>query len=616
MPIITKWADIAQLGGDDWLSPAEQELIAACKAGEPCALGDGGVPAPGRVDPARDIRAEVLRYLILGGCDDCRVQGWGIRLLGAHVTGPLDLSFARARAATGLINCRFSDPVLAHQARFETLALNGSHLPGLNAQGAQVTSSVFLLRITATSTVDLNGATIGGQLSCIGARFEAETGHGFNAEGAQVTGHVFLGGITATSTVDLKGATIGGQLSCIGARFEAETGHGFNAQGAQVTGGFFLRGITATSTVDLNAAIIGGQLACEDARFEAETGYGFNAQGVQVTGDVFLSRITATSTVDLNGATIGGQLDCTGARFEAKTGVALNAQGMTAAALIWRNLPAPTAWVDLHAARIDTINDDPVCWPAAGKLILDGLSYARFLATDTTSAARLPWLESGSHVAGDFHPQPFTQCAKVLREMGHEADARRILIRRETLIQRAQRDRLRITPNGDVRVGLLSIWRDMRRLWNWFWTAVFYAIAGYGYRPFLSVVWIVALIAILYLPSKWAWNEGSFAPNSGPVLVSPAWQALATDAAVNNPAATWTSAGAAGQDWESFQPLAYAADVVIPIVEIGQTSAWAPSTERGWWGWHLWWMRWVFTALGWIAAALGAAAVTGIIRRD
>ena len=568
MPIITKWADIAQLGGDDWLSPAEQKLIAACKAGETCALGDGGVPAPGRVDPARDIRAEVLRYLILGGCDDCRVQGWGIRLSGAHVTGPLDLSFARARAATLLINCRFSDPVEARQARFETLALNGSHLPSLNAQGAQVAGGFFLRGITATSTVDLNAAIIGGQLSCTGASFEAKTGDAFNAQGVQVTGDVFLRGITATSTVHMPGATIGGQL------------------------------------------------ACEDARFEAETGHGLNAQGVQVTSSVFLGRITATSTVDLNAATIGGQLACIGARFEAKTGDALNAQGATAAALIWRDLPAPTARVNLHAARIDTITDDPACWPAAGKLVLDGLSYVRFAATDTTSAARLPWLESGSHVAGDFHPQPFTQCAKVLREMGHEADARRILIRRETLIQRAQRDRLRITPNGDVRMGLLSIWRDLRRPWNWFWTAVFYAIAGYGYRPFLSVVWIVALIAILYLPSKWAWNEGSFAPNSGPVLVSPAWQALATDAAVNNPAATWTSAGAAGQDWESFQPLAYAADVVIPIVEIGQTSAWAPSTERGWWGWHLWWMRWVFTALGWIAAALGAAAVTGIIRRD
>jgi len=56
--------------------------------------------------------------------------------------------------------------------------------------------------------------------------------------------------------------------------------------------------------------------------------------------------------------------------------------------------------------------------------------------------------------------------------------------------------------------------------------------------------------------------------------------------------------------------------VVIPIIDFGQTGAWAPSTTRGPWGERLWWARWILSALGWIVAALGAAAVTGIIRKD
>ncbi|WP_299554191.1 hypothetical protein [uncultured Tateyamaria sp.] len=73
---------------------------------------------------------------------------------------------------------------------------------------------------------------------------------------------------------------------------------------------------------------------------------------------------------------------------------------------------------------------------------------------------------------------------------------------------------------------------------------------------------------------------------------------------------------APGRDWETFNRYAYGFDVVIPIIDFGQTDAWAPSTNRGLWGWHLWWGRWVLSVMGWIVTALGAAAITGIIRRE
>jgi hypothetical protein len=55
---------------------------------------------------------------------------------------------------------------------------------------------------------------------------------------------------------------------------------------------------------------------------------------------------------------------------------------------------------------------------------------------------------------------------------------------------------------------------------------------------------------------------------------------------------------------------------MISTVMIGQGEAWVPSTMRGPWGCILWWARWALIVLGWIVTAVGAAAITGIIRRE
>jgi hypothetical protein len=102
-------------------------------------------------------------------------------------------------------------------------------------------------------------------------------------------------------------------------------------------------------------------------------------------------------------------------------------------------------------------------------------------------------------------------------------------------------------------------------------------------------------------------------PNSDVGLTSPDWRAFERRP---HAGAEWDSGGAPGQDWETFSALAWGADLVIPVLDLGQTAAWAPSTGRGGVGWHLWWGRWVLIVFGWIVAGLFAAAITGIIRRD
>ncbi|WP_289033162.1 hypothetical protein [uncultured Roseibium sp.] len=94
------------------------------------------------------------------------------------------------------------------------------------------------------------------------------------------------------------------------------------------------------------------------------------------------------------------------------------------------------------------------------------------------------------------------------------------------------------------------------------------------------------------------------------------WIQLAENAAVENPADQWGDQNGPGRDYETFNALAYGADVVVPILDLGQTDAWAPSTSRGVWGKWLFGLQKIFVILGWGVTAIVAAAVTGMIRRD
>ena len=395
MPLIRRWQDINNLVGDARLTPAEQQLIKACKTGEPCTLGDGKLPLDGTPSPERKIRADLLRYLILGGCEECNVEGWGVMLTGAYVTGELDLSFAVARGVTRLMECRFDINIIALQTRFELVNLTGSAIQALKAQRAKVAGSVYLRRIIAKAEVGFVGSTISGQLDCEGARFEAAEGRSLNAQRMKVV------------------------------------------------------------------------------------------------------------------------------------------QG-----LIWREITTGQGVFDFSAAQVGDLADDPECWPEKGKLILDGFTYDRITSAPTDAKTRIAWLEKGSEWNGEFYPQPFTQLANVLREMGHDSKARNVLFRREQLLRRNSRAQQRIVPNGEMTVGLLSIWRDIKNGFQYCFDLLLRRVVGYGHRPFRSLWLLVAFIGLAIIPAHFAYEEGSFAPNSGPVLVSNGW--LDYHTSESNPAKVWS----------------------------------------------------------------------------
>lgn len=419
-----------------------------------------------------------------------------------------------------------------------------------------------------------------------------------------------------------------------------------NAQGVTVGGGLFLNTLTAVGTVDVNGAKIGGQLDCEGARFDgskdAEGGQikALNAQGVKVGQDFFLRTLTAVGTVDVNGAKIGGQLSCIGAKLDggkdAEGGqiMALHAQRMTVAqSFFFLRLAQVTGRIDLSAAHVGDLADDMKSWPTGpDQLILDGFTYDRLAgAAPTTFAARRKWLSTGSHWKGNFRPQTYTQLARVLRQMGHAGEARKVLMERTSLQAKATRASRKIALDGSVSVRFRSLWADIRNLGHWIGDRFAFRVAGYGHAPLRSLWCLIVLFGLATGLAHVTWKEGSFAPNSAVILDSPGWaEVTALDCyPVNlgvcdwNPANTWSNTFTAnsdtptqGADWDSFSSFGYAADLVVPFLDLGQTDAWAPSKDRGDWGWWLWCLRWVLAAAGWIVTGLGVAAVTGVMQRN
>lgn len=655
--LIRTYADITKLKGKAALSPAEKTLIENCKLGEPTILGDG--TRPDGPSPERTIRADLLRYLILGGCEQCRVHETGVQLIGAWIAGELDLSYSNTKGAVLLVRCSFGESMAARQAHLHSLMLNGCKLPSLMAWGAVIRGSAFLRDLTTAGEVSFSSAEIGGSLFGIGAKLSGMQSRALNAQGSKISGDVVLDNLDSTGEVSFSGAEIGGQLSSehgqlnggkgvslnaesatirggvflknlksigeisfsgteIGGQFSAQgleldggEGKALNAQSVMIKRGVFLRTLVTTGEVSFVGALIEGQFLSEGSDLNGGNGRTLNAQGAKIKGDVFLDNLKSTGQVSFGGAEIGGQFSCEGAALNGRNGKALDGQDMfIAGGFFWREVEAAIGIVDLNSARIGTLVDDEQSWNKVSSLRLVGLTYEN-LAGSLDLPFRKRWLQKGAHFHGQFHPQPYQQLAKVYRETGHRHEAREVLVEKE--VQHRKAVRAAIREGRDL--GETGLHPQVRIAINWLWDWSMRLGAGYGYKPWLALGWLAGMVAVVTVLANLTWSAGDFAPNSAVVLTSPDWKAIA-DGPSANPAADWSDTLAPGKDYETFYAFAYALDVVVPVLDLGQTDAWAPSPARGDWGWWMFYLQKTFIVLGWVVTAIAAAAISGMIRRD
>ena len=593
------------------LLPAEEEFARRLAGGESCTVGNENLPRVPIVhgdsaNRANVVRPEVIRFFAYGGGKedgDHLVRGESIILQGAWICGeqPLDLTHAKIPYALGFFDCHFADAVKMRFAECPALYLNGSHLArGLAADGLRTRGAVLLRGgFVAHGGVALSRAHIGGDLDCTNGEFCNPSGRAIIANQATVKGNVFLhDGFSAEGEVRLVNARIGGDLDCRGGLFANPQGFALSADGVTVDGSIQLNGrFCAAGEVKLPGANIGGDLDCAGGCFYNPSKYALNAERVITGGHVYLNKnkhvsggfrpFSARGRVRFANADIGRNFNCKGGQFfHSGEGAAIAAGGLRSRGAVFLSDGfAVQGNVDLHVARIGNfvckecgptsegvinlastkavaVDDDKKSWKLF-EFILDDFTYNAFYVDSPRDAdgckGRKKWLakrpkETLSRKGGKkvkvplpFSPLPYEQAAKVLFAMGHDDDAREILLAKEQEVTKRKK-----------------WWQKPLR---WLWEK----LAGYGYKPAQTCVAGMIVIAIGGGVFWFADQNERMVPHQPVVLAKEEYQTARKTGAHPAEAVRLAVPG-----YPEFNPLVFSADVFIPLFALHQEPFWYP----------------------------------------
>jgi hypothetical protein len=307
-----------------------------------------------------------------------------------------------------------------------------------------------------------------------------------------------LSGLTCHGGIDLFAARIKGQLWLAAAHLDRGTsGAALNAPQLIVGGGVYCHnGFTANGAINLYGATIGLNLELPAATLAAPAGIALRGEKLTVSGDVVLnSGFTTTDTVDLARCAIGGALDIDQAQLSG-------------------------ASVDLAGGTIGTLRGQPDGRPQRWRL--DNLTYTS-LEPYLPVAQRLRWLAENDR---PYHPQPYEQLARYYRAIGHDEQARTVLLAK----QRHRRKALSLPMQA--------------------WGLLQDAVMGCGYRPTRALLWLAGLTTAI----------SAYFSASPPRPVD----------STNAPA---------------FHPVIYALDILVPILNLGQKNAYIPTGPGQWIAW-------------------------------
>lgn len=436
---------------------------------------------------ARDaitIRSGFLRFLAMGGDAEAPVHAYGVRLVGAWI---------ECRDSHGQPNLDFEGNLQCD------LVIGDCLIDGwLSLWGASAMSLAF------------SGSLIAGT---------NDTGISLGGDALKTTGGLFLrDGFTAKGTVRLSGAQIGGNLDCSDGLFEG-IDVALHCDGLKTAGDVALNdGFIAKGAIRLLGAQIGGNLDCSGGILGGDQ-ISLFCDGLNTEGDVFLSDdCTAKGTVRLLGARIGGDLVCTGGNLEGSDAALICNIAIIEGSFFFYNVSNVNGRVSLYRAHIGAISDDPESWEKPDSIILNGCIYDTF-AGDTTgrnAAYWTSWLgkQIPKHRTTDFKPFPYEHLAKVLRSMGHESEAREVLIAK----RRQQRD-VRLTypehyPRPKTLIGLVPWSLSIG------WDCCLDIFIGYGYKPFRAMSFLILLTLLGWAIYLEAGRQGVMTPTDPLVYLS------------------------------------------------------------------------------------------------
>jgi hypothetical protein len=252
----------------------------------------------------------------------------------------------------------------------------------------------------------------------------------------------------------------------------------------------------------------------------------------------------------VNSTRIGGALTFEGASLANPDGRALNLQDLNVSVLFLRPGQPPEGTVDLVGAHVRVLVDEQASWPAAVRL--RGFTYDTLDNTKISVRERLGWL---ARDPDGYTPQPYEQLAVTCRRAGDEQAARRVAIAKQ------RRRRAELTWPGKVWSGLLD------------------GLVGYGYRTWQAGLWLAAFLLAGVAVFAHAHTHQQLTPAKQP------------------------------NELQHFNPLVYALDVLLPIVNLGQEGGWVPHRFAAV-------CFWVLTLAGWVLTTAVVAGLTGVLKRE
>ncbi|KAF4407626.1 MULTISPECIES: oxidoreductase [Streptomyces] len=444
------------------LNDTESQLWNSFATGAPVDAR-GGPPA---ARPA--VRAEVVAALLLGAGDDVAPGGRpGLRLAGVRVTGRLDLRFAEVAVPVRLEECVFDDVPSLGGARCRELVLCGCVVPGLAAGTAQFDGRLVLSRCRLTGPLVLTGSQIHGDLDLRDTAIAAPGTEAVSAVRLVAGGDVLCGNLDVRGGFRLSGAAVAGEFDLAGASLRNPGGHALDAYHVQIDEDFtFHPGFSSEGRVILSGATVAAGIGFCGALLSNPGDVALEAVDVTVARNFDLGRgLTVDGGVKLDGSNVGTQLSFLDAVLSNPGGTALSLRLAQARETDLRTRRPADGTVDARNARLGTVHDTPACWPA--DLRLAEATYDA-LSSPLTAAERLDWLRRSSD---GYLPQPYEQLAATYQRLGHDDEARTVLLAK-------QRERRGMLP-------------PHTRLWAY----VQDAAVGYGYRPLRAGLWLMALLA-------------------------------------------------------------------------------------------------------------------------
>jgi hypothetical protein len=518
----------------------------------------------------RWVRADLLAGLLVGPDPSEPGAVARLRLAGVRVTGELDLSDARIECPIEFEDCVFDSGIVLREAQTRSIRFDRCRFPGLDADRFELRGELQAQR-SSFGWMSLYSSRVD-EIEISGSRISRPGDLALNWDLLTVRSAVYCQDARIEGAVRMSAARIEGQLQLSGTRIVNESGPALYARGLVVGNGVFCRTgftdeqnpFTAIGEVDLSNAQIRGPLVLDGAKLSNPDGTTLGADQIAVEGAVFLRNLTSAGEIRLRSAGVSGPLSLAGSRLLNPDGIAFHADRIVVGGGVFLHAEfACDGQIRLVGAEVRG-NLDLDLTTVAGlvdlrnaqvrtlrsftqpaAVRLSGLQYEG-LEPNLPARVRLMWLAKDRD---GYQPQPYEQLAAHYRRIGQDEDARRVLLAKQ------RRRRSRLTRPGKA-WGLAQDW-----------------LVGYGYRPWLAGGWLVGLLA---------GGTSYFAANHPPALEP-------------------------GSRTE-FDAFAYTLDLLLPIINLGQESAWSPQGLG----------RVVAYALivaGWVLATAVVAGVTRVLSR-